>query len=95
MFLVKVYLQTAAVIRNILHPLACHLFCAHCQSRWQVKQENPGIAFGEVGKVLGEMWRQAGAEEKEKYAGMAARDKERYDQEMGEYRARQAGADAE
>lgn len=33
--------------------------------RQQVKDENPSLAFGEVGKELGRLWKEASAEEKE------------------------------
>ncbi len=36
-----------------------------------------GIAFGEVGKVLGEKWKAITPEDKSKYEAMAATDKER------------------
>ena len=36
--------------------------------RSQVKEENPDITFGEVGKKLGEMWRALSEDEKQAYA---------------------------
>eukprot|EP00198_Chlamydomonas_reinhardtii_P000242 XP_001689577.1 high mobility group protein [Chlamydomonas reinhardtii] len=44
-------------------------------NRDKVKAENPGIAFGEVGKLLGERWKAMSAEEKAPYDEMAAKDK--------------------
>jgi hypothetical protein len=36
-------------------------------NREQVKTDNPGISFGQIGKRLGELWRELDAGEKEKY----------------------------
>ncbi|XP_050134174.1 uncharacterized protein LOC126610219 isoform X3 [Malus sylvestris] len=43
--------------------------------RDNVKRENPGIAFTDVGRVLGEKWRKMSAEEKEPYEAKARQDK--------------------
>ena len=56
----------------------------------QVKQENPGIAFTEIGKVLGEKWRQVSADEKKPFEDQAAEDKARYEREMAAYKATKA-----
>lgn len=40
-------------------------FCQ--EKRPQVKEENPGIVFGQIGKKLGEMWRELDDAAKEKY----------------------------
>ncbi|KAK9811520.1 hypothetical protein WJX72_005220 [[Myrmecia] bisecta] len=58
--------------------------------REQVKAENPGIAFGEIGKVMGEKWKQVSPEERAKYEQMAANDKERYARDMEAYKEKQA-----
>ncbi|KAJ9135182.1 hypothetical protein P3X46_032391 [Hevea brasiliensis] len=54
--------------------------------RENVKRNNPGIAFGEVGKVLGDRWKQLSAEEKEPYEAKARADKKRYNDEVSGYR---------
>lgn len=41
----------------------------------QVKKENPDIAFGEVGKILGARWKELSVSEKSKYEEMAKKDK--------------------
>ncbi|KAG2487533.1 hypothetical protein HYH03_013813 [Edaphochlamys debaryana] len=64
-------------------------------SRDKVKQENPGIAFGEVGKLLGERWKAMGAEEKAPFEEMAAKDKVRYAEAMKAYKDKVAGAGKE
>ncbi|KAM1717624.1 hypothetical protein ACFX11_025432 [Malus domestica] len=43
--------------------------------RHNVKRENPGIAFTDVGRVLGEKWKKMSAEEKEPYEAKARQDK--------------------
>mmetsp|Transcript_19572 Transcript_19572/g.59204 ORF Transcript_19572/g.59204 Transcript_19572/m.59204 type:complete len:672 (+) Transcript_19572:109-2124(+) len=56
--------------------------------RAQVKEGNPGIAFGEVGRKLGELWKAATAEEKATFEEQAAADKERATREMAAYKAK-------
>ena len=45
--------------------------------RAQVKEENPGIAFGEVGRKLGEMWKAITPEDRVQHDEKAAEDKVR------------------
>ena len=40
-----------------------------------MKKENPDLAFGEVGKRLGELWKEVTASEKAKFEDMAKKDK--------------------
>ncbi|CAN8266030.1 unnamed protein product [Cochlearia groenlandica] len=54
--------------------------------RDNIKKSHPGIAFGEVGKVLGDKWRQMSAEEKEPYEAKAQVDKKRYKDEISDYK---------
>ena len=63
--------------------------------REQVKTENPGIAFGEVGKKLGEMWKSLSAEGKAPYNAKAEEDKGRYAIEMEAYKKKLAGEGGE
>lgn len=58
--------------------------------RENTKKENPGIAFLEIGKVLGEKWRSMSAEEKEPYEAKARADKKRYKDEIGGYNSKNA-----
>ena len=62
------------------------------ESYLQVKQENPGIAFTDVAKALGEKWKNVTADEKKEFEEMAAKDKSRYEQEMAAYKATKAEA---
>lgn len=43
--------------------------------RESVKADNPGIAFGEVGKVLGQRWKELSEADKKPYEEKAAKDK--------------------
>ncbi|KAI5074178.1 hypothetical protein GOP47_0010139 [Adiantum capillus-veneris] len=52
-----------------------------------LKKTNPGLAFKEVGKVLGERWKKLSEEEKEPYENSAKLDKARYTKEMAEYKS--------
>ncbi|KFK33752.1 hypothetical protein AALP_AA5G055500 [Arabis alpina] len=54
--------------------------------RDNIKKTHPGIAFGEVGKVLGDKWRQMSAEDKEPYEAKAQVDKKRYKDEISDYK---------
>merc|ERR1712037_1078535 len=45
----------------------------------------PGIKFIEMGRVLGERWRNLSVEEKKRFEEMANEDKLRYQQELKEY----------
>lgn len=57
--------------------------------RENVKKSNPGIAFTEVGKVLGERWNKMSAEEKAPYEAKARADKKRYGEEISGYKKSQ------
>jgi len=46
-------------------PSAYIIFCN--EKREQVKRDHPGASFGEIGKILGQMWRGLSEREKEKY----------------------------
>ncbi|XP_048434915.1 FACT complex subunit SSRP1-like [Pyrus x bretschneideri] len=54
--------------------------------RENVKRENPGIAFTDVGRALGEKWKKMSADEKEPYEAKARQDKERYKDEISGYK---------
>ena len=55
----------------------------------QVKADNPGIAFGEVGKELGARWKALDSDGRAEYEEQAAADKQRYAQEMAAYKSQQ------
>jgi len=66
--------------------LSAYMFFAN-EQRETVRSENPGIAFGQVGKVLGERWKALNAREKAPYEARAAQDKKRYEDEKAAYLA--------
>jgi hypothetical protein len=53
--------------------------------RSQIKKENPGISFGELGKKIGELFRALPSDKKQKYEDMAKQEKERYKKALMEY----------
>ncbi|KAI5341027.1 hypothetical protein L3X38_020301 [Prunus dulcis] len=54
--------------------------------RENVKKSNPGIAFTDVGRVLGDKWKKMSVEEKEPYEAKARQDKLRYKDEISGYK---------
>jgi len=66
--------------------LSAYMFFAN-DSRDKVREENPGIKFGEVGKMLGERWKELTDKEKKPYEDKAKADKERYETEKAAYQA--------
>ncbi|KMT10211.1 hypothetical protein BVRB_5g119720 [Beta vulgaris subsp. vulgaris] len=54
--------------------------------RENTKKDNPGITFLDIGKVLGERWRNMSAEEKEPYEAKALADKKRYLAALDDYK---------
>jgi len=71
--------------------LSAYMFFAN-EQRENVRAENPGIAFGQVGKVLGERWKALSDKQRTPYEAKAAADKKRYEDEKAAY---QAGGDEE
>jgi len=66
--------------------LSAYMFFAN-DNRDKVREENPGIKFGEVGKLLGERWKELTDKDKKKYEDQAKIDKERYETEKAQYLA--------
>jgi len=66
--------------------LSAYMFFANDQ-REKVREDNPGIAFGAVGKELGERWKALTDEQKAPYEAKAAKDKKRYEEEKANYNA--------
>ena len=58
-------------------------FCA--DERPKVREANPSYSVGDVAKELGKSWAQV--TDKSKYEALAAKDKQRYEDEMASYRA--------
>ena len=53
--------------------------------RDRVKEENPGIKFGEVAKIISKEFKELSADERAKWDAEAANDKERYLREKAAY----------
>lgn len=66
--------------------LSAYMFFAN-EQRENVRAENPGIAFGQVGKVLGERWKALSQKQRDPYEAKAAADKKRYEDEKAVYQA--------
>jgi hypothetical protein len=58
--------------------------------RSKIKEENPGLSFGELGKKVGGLFKDLSPEEKTKYEDLAKEDKIRYKEAMAAYKEKQA-----
>lgn len=59
---------------------AYQFFCN--ANRTQLKQENPDMEFGDINKMLGDMWANLGKKDKKPFEKEAEKDKERYNTEF-------------
>ncbi|KAJ9193768.1 transcriptional regulator family: HMG [Paecilomyces variotii] len=66
--------------------LSAYMFFAN-EQRESVREQNPGISFGQVGKVLGERWKALSDEDRRPYEEKAQADKKRYEDEKASYNA--------
>lgn len=66
--------------------LSAYMFFAN-EQRENVRDENPGITFGQVGKLLGERWKALNDKQRTPYEAKAATDKKRYEDEKAAYNA--------
>jgi len=66
--------------------LSAYMFFAN-EQRDNVRDENPGISFGQVGKLLGERWKALNDKQRAPYEAKAAADKKRYETEKASYNA--------
>lgn len=64
--------------------LSAYMFFANSE-RDVVRAENPGIAFGQIGKLLGEKWKSMDAEKRAPFEQQAEADKKRYELEKAKY----------
>jgi len=60
--------------------LSAYMFFSQ-EHRKSVQTENPEAGFGEIGKILGERWKNMSDTEKTPYTKKAAADKQRYENE--------------
>lgn len=52
----------------------------------QVRQDNPGISFGDLSRTIGNLWKEMDPEVKERFLSLEGEDKERYQDAMTAYR---------
>ena len=64
--------------------LSAYMFFANDQ-RDNVRQENPDVSFGQVGKILGDRWKALTEKQRVPYEQKAADDKKRYEAEKAKY----------
>ena len=64
--------------------LSAYMFFAN-EQRDNVREENPGVSFGQVGKILGERWKALSEKQRMPYEAKAAADKKRYEDEKQAY----------
>ncbi len=53
-----------------------------------IKEEKPDIKFTEMGKLIGEKWRELSDDDKKEFEQMAEKDKKRYADETAKYNAK-------
>ncbi|RKU41661.1 Non-histone chromosomal protein 6 [Coniochaeta pulveracea] len=68
--------------------LSAYMFFAN-EQRDNVREENPGVTFGQVGKILGERWKALSEKQRAPYDAKAAADKKRYEDEKAAWNAEQ------
>jgi len=61
------------------------IFCQ--EKRPEVKKNNPDVGFGQLGKLLGEAWKELPESDKSTFNEQAAKDKIRYQKELATYKA--------
>lgn len=62
--------------------------------REKIKKDNPGIAFTDIAKKGGELWKTVSSKEKAEYEEKVAKAKEEYTKAMKEYKEKGGGADS-
>jgi len=72
-------------------PQSAYLFFSK-DARESLKTEQPGLTFGEIGRIVGEKWKDASSATKQKYQKMADEAKKKYDSELKNYRAKTPGS---
>ncbi|KAG0235479.1 Non-histone chromosomal protein 6 [Actinomortierella wolfii] len=74
------------------NPLSAYLlFCE--EWREKVRAEHPDASFGEIGKLLGQQWRDYTDEQKAPYIAKHEKAKAKYNQEKAAYDAQKAAED--
>ncbi|GAA5930695.1 non-histone chromosomal protein 6 [Sporobolomyces koalae] len=65
-------------------PLSAYMHFSQAK-RAEVREENPDVSFGEIGRLLGAKWKEADAEERAPFEEKAKEDKARYEKEKADY----------
>jgi high mobility group protein B2 len=65
-------------------PLSAYMIFAK-EKRAEVVEKNKTAGFGEIGKLIGDLWKNTSAADKQTYESKALKDKERYKNEMSKY----------
>ncbi|OCK74148.1 nucleosome binding protein, partial [Lepidopterella palustris CBS 459.81] len=60
------------------------------EQRDKVREENPGITFGEIGALLGKRWREMPADERAIWEAKSTADSKRYAEEKAAYKVARA-----
>jgi hypothetical protein len=55
------------------------------EQRQNVQDENPGIMFGQIGKIIGKRWMALDDKQRAPYEAKAAADRKRYEDEIKAY----------
>ena len=87
----KIIEGKSAFKSSVKNPQTAYMIFAS-EKRSQAKEENPEKSFGEISKVLSEMWKSIDEEEKALYEEKAQDDKQRF---MGEVEDMEEGAEKE
>ncbi|KAJ1815427.1 Non-histone chromosomal protein 6 [Coemansia sp. RSA 2599] len=72
--------------------LSAYMFFSQAK-RQVVKDENPNASFGNIGKLLGDMWKSMSDKEKAPYVKQADEDKKRYDAQKAAYAGNDGSVD--
>lgn len=72
--------------------LCAYMFFCN-DKRPEVVKESPDLKVAEIGKRLGEMWRNLSDEEKEPYKQKAIQDKKRYQDELAKMSGSKSNSD--
>lgn len=65
-------------------PWGAYMFFCE-EMREKLKREHPEYTFKDIGRVLGEEWRECADSDKKRFYDKAEKDKERYNREMADY----------
>jgi len=70
--------------RRPQRPATAFMFFAN-ENRESIQQAHPYAHHSEIGRIMGDAWIDLPAEKRERYEGLARKDKDRYEREMSSY----------